>query len=119
MFVIGKSKKPQCFKNLKKLPYRYRSQRISRMDSTLFEEWVRELDAKFHRKNRNIPLIIDNFPSHPTISGISNARLIFLPPNTMSISQQMDQGVIRCLKTHYRRCLVRLMILRLDQGRDL
>ena len=30
----------------------------------------------------------------------------------------MDQGVIRCLKAHYRRRLVRLMILRLDQGRD-
>ena len=31
----------------------------------------------------------------------------------------MDQGVIKCLKAHYRRRLVRLMIQRLDQGQDL
>ena len=38
MFVIGKAKNPRCFKNIKKLPCRYRSQRNSWMDSVLFEE---------------------------------------------------------------------------------
>ena len=46
MFVIGKSKAPRCFKNVTSLPCRYRSQKKSWMDSTLFEEWVRELDMK-------------------------------------------------------------------------
>ena len=31
----------------------------------------------------------------------------------------MDQGVKKCLKAHYRRRLVRLMIQRLDQDQDL
>ena len=56
---------------------------------------------------------------HPMIGNLSNVRLIFLPPNTMSVSQPMDQGVIKCLKAHYRRLLVRLMIQRLDGGQDL
>ena len=38
MFVIGKSKSPRCFKNIKHLPFRYRSQNKSGMDSILFEE---------------------------------------------------------------------------------
>ena len=46
MFVIGKSKAPRCFKNVTSLPCRYRSQKKSWIDSTLFEEWVRELDMK-------------------------------------------------------------------------
>ena len=41
MFVIGKAKNPRCFKNIKKLPCRDRSQRKTWMDSVLFEEWVR------------------------------------------------------------------------------
>ena len=65
MFVIGKSKNPRCFKNVRSLPCRYRSQRKSWMDSALFEEWVRELDGKFLRENRKIALIIDNRPAQP------------------------------------------------------
>ena len=36
-----------------------------------------------------------------------------------SVSQPMDQGVIKCLKAFYRRRLVNLMIKRLEQGQDL
>ena len=38
MFVIGKAKSPRCFKRVKHLPCRYRSQKKSWMDSILFEE---------------------------------------------------------------------------------
>ena len=116
---IGKSKAPTCFKDVTSLPCRYRSQKKSWMDSTLFEEWVRELDGKFQKENRKIALIIDNCPAHPTIADLSNVKLIFLPPNTTSVSQPMDQGVIKCLKAFYRRRLVNLMIKRLEQGQDL
>ena len=90
------------------------------MDSTLFEEWVRELDVKFQKENRKIALIIDNCPAHPTIADLSNVKLIFLPPNTTSVSQPMDQGVIAFyrLKAFYRRRLVNLMIKSLEQGQD-
>ena len=47
LFVVGKAKNPRCFKNIKKLPCRYRSQRKSWMDSVLFEEWVRDVNKKF------------------------------------------------------------------------
>ena len=54
MFVVGNSKAPKCFKNVTSLPCRYRSQRKSWMDSTLFEEWVRELDVKFQKENQKL-----------------------------------------------------------------
>ena len=74
---------------------------------------------KFRKENRKIALIIDNCPPHPTIADLSNVKLIFLPPNTTSISQPMDQGVIKCLKAFYRRRFVNFMIKHLEQGQDL
>ena len=44
MFVISKSKTLRCFKHIKNLPCKYKSQKKSWMDSQIFEEWVRKLD---------------------------------------------------------------------------
>ena len=60
MLVIGKSAKPGCFKNVKSLPCRYRSQNKSWMDGNILTEWVRQLDNKFVAEGRKIALIIDN-----------------------------------------------------------
>ena len=35
------------------------------MDSVLFEECVREINAEFKAKERKVVLIIDNCPAHP------------------------------------------------------
>ena len=80
MFVIWKSKNPRCFKNVKHLPCEYKSQKKSWMNSQIFEEWVRKLDRKFRADDRNITLIIDNCPAHPSISNLTNVQLVFLPP---------------------------------------
>ena len=70
MFVIGKSAKPRCFKNVKNLPCRYRSQNKSWMDDNLFTEWVRQLNNKFVAEGRKITLIIDNCPALPRIDNL-------------------------------------------------
>ena len=95
LFVIGKSKRPRCFKGVRNLPCRYRSQKKRWMDSALFEEWVREQDRKFECEGRKVALIVDNCPAHPTISNLKAINLVFLPPNTTCKTQPMDQGVIR------------------------
>ena len=110
MFVIGKSAKPRCFKGVKNLPCRYRSQRKSWMDSSLFEEWVRDLDWKFEIEKRKIALTVDNCPAHPQIENLRAVNLIFLPSNTTCQTQPMDQGVIRSTKAYYRRMVVQKYI---------
>ena len=102
IFIIGKANKPRCLKNLKHLPCRYRGQKKSWMDSDLFEEWVREQDKKFVCEDRKILLIVDNCPAHSQIGGLKAIEMCFLPPDTTSITQPMDQGVIRSLKVKYR-----------------
>ena len=60
MFVIGKSMKPRCFKNVRNLPRRYHSQSKSWIDGNLFPEWVKQLNNEFVAEGRKIALIIDN-----------------------------------------------------------
>ena len=64
---------------------------------------------------RNIALLADNCSAHPNISNLSNVKLVFLPPNTTSTLQAMDQGVIRSLKAQYRRQVVLRCITMLDK----
>ena len=117
-FVIGNYAKPRCFSGVKSLPCRYRSQKKSWMDGDLFTEWVKELDRKYAAQDRKIALIVDNCPAHLKVDGLKAIELIFLPPNTMSKTQPMDQGVIRSLKAFYRHSIIKRYITSIDGGRS-
>ena len=99
IFVIGKSAKPRCFKNVKSLPCRYQLQVKSWMNSFLFDEWMKELDKNFEKGNRIF--VVDNCPGHPITEGLTAMELVFLPPNTTSKTQPMDQDVIRYRKYNH------------------
>ena len=47
-------------------------------------------------------LLLDNCPGHPKDVELSNIELVFLPENTTSLIQPLDQGIITNLKGHYR-----------------
>ena len=115
MFVIGKANKPRCFRGVRNLPCRYRAQRKSWMTAELFEEWVRQLDRKFSAVNKKIALIIANCTAHPHVEQLNSFELIFLPPNTTSHTQPMDQGIIRTLKAKYCSLAVQKLIAALEK----
>ena len=105
--------------NLKNLPCRYRGQKKLWIDSDLFEDWVREQDNKFEGQNRKVLLIVDNCPAHPEIGGLKATELCFLPSNTTSITQPMDQGVIRSLKAKYRSRMIQRIIKAVDANKQI
>ena len=76
---------------------------------------MRQLDQKFSAANRKIALIIDNCTVHPHVEQLNSIELIFLPPNTKSHTQPMDQGIIRALKAKYRSLAVRKLIAALEK----
>ena len=119
IFVIGKSKTPRCFKHIKILPCKYKSQKKSLMDSQIFEKWVRKLDRTFQMEGRKIALLNDNCPAHPSVPDLTNVQLVFLPPNTTSVFRPIDQGVIRSLKAHYRGRVVPRLCRALDKTKTL
>ena len=106
LLVIGKSAKPRCFKNVATLPTEYESNKKAWMTGAIFTTWVHEFDEDMARQGRQVALLIDNCPAHPDVRGLRATTLFFLPPNTTSVTQPMDQGVILSLKRNYRKQLV-------------
>ena len=80
---------------------------------------MREQDEKFGNESRKVALIIDNYPAHPVTENLKSITLYFLPPNTTSALQPMDQGVIWSLKSKYRTRIIQKVLAAIDQGKQL
>lgn len=117
--VIGKSRNPRSFSNMQSLPCEYRNQDRAWMTGDLFISWVRSFDKQMQKNSRMVVLFVDNCPAHPkNIPGLQNVRVEFLPPNSTSVLQPMDQGVIKVLKQHYRKRLVQRFLIDMEQKRN-
>lgn len=93
LLVIGKSKKPRCFKNAK-IPVEYEANKKAWMTSKfnlkyfwlnfvlgdIFEQWLKRWDRKLGSDKRKILLLIDNCSAHPKIQ-LKNIKLQFFLPN--------------------------------------
>lgn len=83
------------------------------MTAAIFEDWfqnclVQEVETYLAKKNLHfkIVLLLDNTPGHSSRNITFNhpsVKVMFLPPNTTSILQPMDCGVIRSFNSHYTR----------------
>lgn len=114
-FVLGKSKKPRCFKGVNKLPVEYDSNSNAWMTGKIFENFLHEWDKKLRRERRKIALLLDNCPAHPPDLALKNIELVFLPPNTTALIQPLDQGIIKTFKTFYRSDFRRLIVQAIDE----
>ena len=76
------------------------------MTSQIFTELLAAWDLYLTKVNRKILLLVDNCTAHPHVSTLKNIQLELLPPNTTPLIQPMDQGIIKNLKTLYRKELV-------------
>ena len=110
--VIGKSKKPRCFKN--KVPPQWRSNSTAWMTEKIMTQFLSKWNEKLMTKGRKIILFYDNVPSHPSSPKFSNIKIVCLPPNTTSVLQPLDQGIIRSFKCHYRRRILRKVLYELE-----
>lgn len=121
LLVIGKSKKPRCFKSVKTLPVIYKANKKAWMTSLIFEEYLQLLDESFLKQNRRVLIFVDNCPSHPksVISNLKAIKLVFFPVNMTSKVQPMDLGIIKNTKCHYRKKIVMKILKDIDEGTDL
>ena len=120
--LIGKSAKPRCFKsvNMDALPVIYKSQRNTWINSEIFAEWFSKEfvpAVKRHQCLQNIRsskalLLIDNCSARPDELSRRDGyvKCMFLPPNTTSLIQPMDQGVLQAMTNRYKRKLLQKVI---------
>ena len=91
------------------------------MTSSIFTDWFKTVfvpKVKSHLLAKNLPmravLLVDNCPAHPSNLEVVSYNVFitcrFLPPNTTSYLQPMDQRPLEVMKRHYRKNLIRKFI---------
>ena len=124
LVLINKTAKPRCFKHMdmNSLPVHYYSQKKSWMDCRIFSEWFHQrfvpsvrIFCRMHKFETKALLLLDNAPSHQ-LSGTLQSddgkiKTIFLPPNTTTAIQPMDQAILDPCKRRYKRKLLAHIIL--------
>ncbi|XP_023210893.1 tigger transposable element-derived protein 1-like, partial [Centruroides sculpturatus] len=113
--LVYRSENPRALKNKSKagLPVIWKSNRKAWVTAFLFEDWfghhfIPEVERYCQSKqiSSKVMLIIDNTPGHPPTTSTNfdpRVKVVFLPPNTTSLLQPMDHGVIKTFKAYYTR----------------
>ncbi|GFU63818.1 tigger transposable element-derived protein 1 [Trichonephila clavipes] len=90
------------------------------MTTTIFTEWfnncfVPEVEAYMKEKSLDfkVLLIVDNAASHPLLEH-PNVQLVFHPPNTTSLIQPLDQGIIATFKKYYIKTTYKFILNKLE-----
>jgi len=115
LWIIGYSKLPRAFKNLNlsALNCAWRSNKKAWVTTFVMIEWL-EMFYAHVGTNREILLLMDNFSAHYT--GVElrppppNIKVQWLPANSTSRFQPLDQGIIASLKMYYKKHWLEFMI---------
>jgi hypothetical protein len=117
--VVGKSLKPRCFKNIKKVPVKYHANKKAWMTTDIFMTFLRSLDASMGAEGRKILLFVDNCAAYlQDMTFLRNVKVIQYPANCTSVLQPLDLGIIKYFKQLYRKCLVQTAVCLMDAGKD-
>ena len=132
LMFFGKASNPPCFKNINKkaLPVHNYSQRNAWVDSDIFLNWFHSQfvpSVTKHLQEQGIPikalLVLDNAPAHPDPATLAakegGIKAMYLPPNTTSLVQPMDQGVLEALERRYRKAMLQKLLLEDQEGRSI
>ncbi|XP_046142498.1 jerky protein homolog-like [Osmia bicornis bicornis] len=116
--VINKYQNPRALKNFRgNLPVIFKSQKNAWITQPLFYEWFEHHFKPAVRAHQlrtgltgKVILLLDNCGGHKVPEELldkDNFKIMYLPPNTTSVIQPMDQGIIAKMKTVYRHKAIR------------
>ena len=119
--LVYRSENPRALKNIKKdkLPVLWKSNKKAWVTQENFREWFNEYFAPFIEKyneseglENKALLILDNCTGHAdnVNADFPNIEVVFLPPNTTSLLQPMDMGVISTFKAYYLRRTIKNLL---------
>lgn len=127
--LVHRARNPRALKNQDKstLPIAWKSSKNAWVTRTIFTEWFHEMFIPFleeYTKAENLNckalLLLDNASCHPqTLYEIdSRVSILFMPPNTTSIAQPLDQGIIAAFKAHYLKRTLRTLVTSTASGEE-
>uniref|UniRef100_UPI00358EE15A tigger transposable element-derived protein 1-like n=1 Tax=Myxine glutinosa TaxID=7769 RepID=UPI00358EE15A len=125
--LIYKSKNPRALKNRNKnvLPVYWMHNTKAWMTKVLTSDWLHQCfipEVKLYLAEKGLEfkvvLIMDNAGGHAVDLSYDGVQIEFLPPNTTSLIQLMDQGVIRAFKALYTRSALQNLVDAMDSDED-
>ena len=123
IWFIGTARRPKTFAtagiNIENLGCVWRGNKKAWMTGEIFKEWLTWFDKKM--AGRKVVLLLDNFSAHEIVfrgiaQQLQNTLVIWLPCNSTTQYQPLDQGIIRTLKAYWRRHWVLFMMDQFDKG---
>lgn len=122
IWLIGKSCTPQALHNINisAIGAEWQWNNKAWMNQIIMREWL--LAFYSHIGQRSVLLTMDNFPAH--LSGLElappppNICICWLPKNSTSQYQPLDQGIIQNLKTYYWKQWLRYMLYYYENNQD-
>jgi len=63
-------------------------------------------------------MLCDNCAAHSDGVRLTNVKLVFMPPNTMSLIQPMNQRITANFKRYYRSLVLRQLMTAIDQDNE-
>lgn len=128
--LVYQSENPRALKNVVKsqLPVVWKANKKAWVTQALFLDWYSnhfgpDVEKYLGEKNlsRKALLIMDNAPGHPSKETLEKlvgfVEVVYMPPNTTSLIQPMDQGVISTFKSYYIRNVLAEAV-RVTNGED-
>lgn len=110
--LVYKSENPRVLKNKRKdhLPVFWKSNKSAWVTKAIFQDWFRSsfiVEVKQFLTSKNLAfkvlLLLDNVGSHDEtlFTADPDVDVLFLPPNTTSLIQPMDQSIMANFKAYY------------------
>nr|XP_028576556.1 tigger transposable element-derived protein 1-like isoform X1 [Podarcis muralis] len=125
--LVYHSENPRALKGIPKstLPILWRSNRKAWVTREVFSDYIRSYFSPFaadycreSNLDNKVLLLLDNAPGHPVSSHdySDNVRVLFLPANTTSSLQPMDQGVTDKFKAYYLQLVMKHVVTKSAEG---
>lgn len=88
------------------------------MTSELFSDWLKKVNADMRAQKRKIIMFVDNCTAHNNMRKLDYVTLLYLPANTTSKLQPMDQGIINNFKVYYRKEVVQYVLKSIEENKS-
>jgi hypothetical protein len=129
-WIIGTARKPRAFQaagvDMNRWNMVWRFNGSAWMLNGIFLEWLRWFDNEV--SGRRVLLLMDNFSAHtaavatlealPPSQRLQHVQIVWLPPNSTSRYQPLDQGIINAFKARYRQQWLEYMCEEVEVGRN-
>lgn len=125
--VVNQSLRPRAMKylDLNKLPVYWMANKRAWVTTEIFTEWfhecfVPEVRSYMEEKNQEFKalLVLDTAAGYPMLEH-PNVQVCFLPPNTTSLIQPQDKGIITTFKRNYVKKSFEFIVNQMDGNKEL